>query len=62
MNIHQLIQEIKQSAENVYNSLGTGHTENIYHKALEVDLRIKKINYSTRPHFNNRSITTCTSD
>ena len=38
---------IKKIANNVYKQLGPGHTEFIYHRAMEIELRSKYINYET---------------
>lgn len=43
-----LLKEIQTSAEEVYKHLGTGHSEAVYHKAMEVELRTRNINYSTK--------------
>ena len=34
-------------ANKVFQQLGTGHTEFIYHRAMEVELRLNQINYET---------------
>lgn len=34
-------------AERIYDQLGTGHTEYIYHRAMEVELRSMGINYES---------------
>jgi GxxExxY protein len=39
---------IKTLASNVYKILGTGHSEIVYHKAFEVELRNNNISYSTK--------------
>lgn len=39
---------IKDCAQCVYNSLGSGHSEAIYHAAMEVELRHRDVNYSTK--------------
>ena len=36
-------------ASNVYKALGSGHSEIVYHKALEVELRIQGYRYSSKP-------------
>lgn len=41
------IETIKLISENIYKKLGTGHSEFIYHRALEIELRINNINYET---------------
>lgn len=43
-----IVKDIKQSAEQVFEILGTGHSEIVYHRALEVELRMKGIIYSTK--------------
>lgn len=43
-----LLDIIHNLANAVYNELGTGHSEIVYHKALEVELRINNIQYSTK--------------
>lgn len=40
--------DIKKLATCVYNILGTGHSEIVYHKAFEVELRNHHIAYSTK--------------
>lgn len=42
------LQEIFESAKEVYRVLGTGHSEAVYHKAVEVELRLHNIQYSTK--------------
>ena len=42
------LQTIFQSAKEVYRILGTGHSEAVYHKAMEVELRLNGIQYSTK--------------
>ena len=39
---------LKKIIEEVYSTLGTGHTEAIYHKAMEVDLGIGQFKYDTK--------------
>lgn len=39
---------IKKCAQNVYDELGSGHSESIYHAAMEVELRSCGIFYSTK--------------
>lgn len=43
----ELINLIQQLAQNVYNELGNGHSEAIYHKAMLYELRINNIPYDT---------------
>ena len=42
------LKTIFQSAKEVYRVLGTGHSEAVYHKAMETELRINNISYSTK--------------
>ena len=42
------LQQIFQSAKEVYRVLGTGHSEAVYHKAMEVELRLNGLQYSTK--------------
>jgi GxxExxY protein len=42
------LQKIFQSAKEVYRVLGTGHSEAVYHKAMEVELRLNGFKYSTK--------------
>jgi len=46
-NSHLLIQEITQIAIDIFNKVGPGYNEVIYHKAFEVGLRGKNINYQS---------------
>ncbi len=39
---------IKTCAQSVYTSLGSGHSESIYHAAMEVELRLRGYRYSTK--------------
>ena len=43
-----IVLKIKNLSENIFNYLGTGFSEIIYHRALETDLRINNINYETK--------------
>ena len=45
--LHPANQEIYNIAQRVYEQLGTGHTEFIYHRALEIELRNKNYTYET---------------
>lgn len=36
-----------QMANNVYNTLGSGHTESVYHRAMEVELRSSGLMYES---------------
>jgi len=40
-------QDIYKIAEKIYNKLGSGHTEFIYHRAMEIELRLNRYNYET---------------
>ena len=42
-----LIREITNIAVDIFNSVGSGYNEVIYHKAFEVGLRLKNISYQT---------------
>ena len=44
----KILKNIQQSAKEVYKHLGTGHSEAVYHKAMEVELRTRNIQYSTK--------------
>jgi len=46
-NIDECNKPIYLLAEKVYQKLGTGHTEYIYHRALEIELRNAKYDYET---------------
>ncbi len=46
--LDNLIKNIKCSAEEVFNVMGSGHSEAVYHKAFEVELRNRNIVYSTK--------------
>lgn len=39
---------LNDSAKQVYQQLGTGHSEAVYHKAMEVELRLRGVEYSTK--------------
>ena len=41
------IETIKEIANNIYNQLGCGHSERIYHNAMEVSLRKRNIQYES---------------
>lgn len=41
------IDTIKEIANNIYSQLGCGHSERIYHNALEVSLRKRNIQYES---------------
>lgn len=42
-----LINTVQKMAKDVYNSLGPGHTESVYHRAMEVELRNSGIKYAS---------------
>lgn len=42
-----IIEKIKELSNNVWLLLGPGYTENIYHKALETELRLNNILYES---------------
>lgn len=44
----KILDEINSIAKEVYKNLGTGHNEIIYHRAFEVELRTRNIDYSTK--------------
>ena len=58
MEVQQNI--IKQLAQNVYTNLGKGHTEYIYHRAFEIELRQNNIAYDSEKRviisYNNHAI------
>ena len=41
------MEKIKELANNIYKILGAGHSERIYHNAMEVSLRKHNIQYET---------------
>jgi GxxExxY protein len=43
-----VLKEIKNIAKDLYNELGEGYDECIYHKAFEVGLRLSNINYESK--------------
>jgi len=43
-----MLKEISDAATNVYDSLGSGHTEIIYHRAMEVELRSRGLHIETK--------------
>jgi GxxExxY protein len=43
-----MINKIKKIAENVFESLGSGYSEEVYEKAMEVGLRLAKIPYENQ--------------
>lgn len=44
----QILQQIVGWAQTVYDVLGSGHSEIVYHRAFEVELRNNNISYSTK--------------
>ena len=44
----KIIEKIKQLSENVFTEIGTGFSEYIYHRALEVELRNNNIQYESK--------------
>ena len=42
-----IIKQLIEYATNIYNNLGSGYSESIYHKALEVELRLNNVNYES---------------
>lgn len=48
LTIKHMQTQIIECAEYVYLCLGTGHSESVYHKAMEVELRTKGIMYETK--------------
>ena len=47
MDHNLLIQELTTIAIDIFNSIGPGYNEVIYHRAFEVSLRLKNINYQS---------------
>lgn len=45
----QLELQIREAAEQVMEVLGTGYSEAVYHQALEVELRLRHIPYTSKP-------------
>jgi len=43
-----MISKLKEIAKDIFNELGSGHSELIYQKAFEVALRLKKIAYESQ--------------
>ena len=43
-----MINKIKKIAEDVFNTLGSGYSEEVYEKAMEVGLRLAKIPYENQ--------------
>lgn len=42
-----VVREVVKMCEEIYATLGGGHTESVYHRALEVELRNHKIKYQS---------------
>jgi GxxExxY protein len=45
--LQKINQDIYKIADKIYKKLGPGHSEFIYHRAFEIELRTKNINYET---------------
>lgn len=43
-----MLHQIRKIAKEIYVTLGTGHNEVIYHKAMEVELRNLKVPYASK--------------
>jgi len=43
-----MIPKIKKMAKDIFNELGSGHSEAVYQKAFEVALRLEKIHYESQ--------------
>lgn len=50
-NIIQFIETLKEISNIIYNELGCGHSESIYHKAMEVELRNRGIQYESEVQY-----------
>lgn len=48
MELKDIIKFVEGKAKEVYKELGIGHTETVYEKALEVELKLKGIEFSTQ--------------
>lgn len=46
--VNQKIEKIKKIAEDVYKTLGSGFSEDVYDEAIQVGLRIAKIRYENQ--------------
>jgi len=46
--IKKMLSKIKQLAQDVFKELGSGYSEEIYEKAMEVALRLEKIHYENQ--------------
>lgn len=44
----ELVELAEQAAVDVYRGLGSGHSESVYHRAMEVELRLRGIRYESR--------------
>ena len=51
-NKEELNELIKKSSQEIYNQLGSGHNEKIYHKALKYELDCLNINTDMERHVN----------
>ena len=47
MNINSIHNELNEMCNEIYDHLGPGHRECIYHRALEVELRGRNVKYDT---------------
>jgi GxxExxY protein len=47
-NMRLRIDKVKTIAKDVYRSLGSGFSEDVYDKAIQVGLRLAKINYESQ--------------
>ena len=45
--IKLIMDEIKKIANDVYTKLGSGHTESVYHRAVEVEFRNRGVDYAS---------------
>lgn len=45
--LHDVNKKIYEIASKIYQQLGTGHTEFIYHRAMEIELRLNNYIYET---------------
>lgn len=47
METNKLLKNIEESCRMIFAQLGSGHSEFVYHKAMEVELRKRKIDYES---------------
>ena len=47
MEMNKLLKDIEESCRMVFAQLGSGHSESVYHRAMEVELRKRKIDYES---------------